>query len=60
MKDENALEYAHEKMILKKQKEIDMGMQFKLGQAENENSDELLDIYSNDSFIHFQNKYLKI
>ena len=39
-------------MILKKQKEIDMGMQFKLGQAENENSDELLDIYSNDSFIH--------
>lgn len=37
-----------------------MGMQFKLGQNENENSDELLDIYSNDSFIHFHNKYLKI
>jgi hypothetical protein len=35
-------------------------MKFKLGQEENENTDELLDIYSNDSFIHFQNKYLKI
>jgi len=26
MKDENALEYAHEKMILKKQKEMEMGI----------------------------------
>ena len=41
MKDESALEYAHEKMILKKQKEMEMGIKFRLGQAENENSDEI-------------------
>jgi hypothetical protein len=30
-----------------------MGMQFKLGQKENDGTDEVFDIYSNDSYAQF-------